>query len=273
MPIVNARMYSATQELREDWRTVLQWVLARAGLQGDEGRGGWRVIDYDPPAPLSALWARPDLGAVMMCGLPFGRQCDRVQIIAAPVPSPARYGGRPIYFTDLVVRSDSRAATLEDTFGGAVGYTVGDSMSGCIALKAYLLEQAGASAAYRQVVGGLIHARGVIEALAAGRIDVGPLDSWYHDMLERNEPAFAAQVRTIATTRAVPIPALVAANTIDPTAVSSLRESLLAVGGAPELKAPLDRLLLAGFCVPDPDTYNVLPALADSVADFMGEMK
>lgn len=270
MPIVNARMYSATPTLREDWRTVLQWALAKAGLNGKKG---WQVIDYDPPAPLSVLWARPDLGAVMMCGLPFGRQRDRVQIVAAPVPSPVRYGGRPVYFTDLVVRSDSRARTLKDTFGGVLGYTVGDSMSGCIALKAHLLEQAGATPVYRRVVGGLIHARGVIEALAAGRIDVGPLDSWYHDLLKHNEPAFAAQVRTVATTREAPIPALVGAMTIEPHDLASLREALVAVGRTPELRASLDRLLLDRFCVPDPESYDVLPTLADSVADFMGDLK
>ncbi|MGE0314366.1 MAG: phosphate/phosphite/phosphonate ABC transporter substrate-binding protein [Lautropia sp.] len=269
MPILNARMYGATPALRDDWRTLLHWVQARAGLSR---AAGWEVIDYDAPAPLSALWARPDLGAVMMCGLPFARQRDRVQIIAAPVPSAPRFGGRPVYFTDLVVRSDSPAVSLEDTFGGVVGTTVADSMSGCIALKAHLREQAGARARYRRVVGGLVNARGVIEALAAGRIDVGPLDGWYHDLLRHNDPAFAAQVRTIATTRAWPIPAFVAATSIEPDVVIRLREALLAAADAPELVTPLARLLLAGFCVPDPDSYDVLSVLADGVADFMEDV-
>jgi ABC-type phosphate/phosphonate transport system substrate-binding protein len=54
------------------------------------------------------------------------------------VPSPDRYGGRPVYFSDLVVRADAPYRTLEDTFGGVVGYTLADSMSGGVALRHHL---------------------------------------------------------------------------------------------------------------------------------------
>jgi len=132
MPLVaNARMYSATATARADWKALLAWVLARAGLD-------WEVIDYDPPAPLSALWAREDLGLAMMCGLPFSQREPRPTLIAAPVPSPSRYGGRPVYFTDIVVRADAAYERLEDTFGGVVGYTLADSMSGGVALRDHL---------------------------------------------------------------------------------------------------------------------------------------
>ena len=55
-------------------------------------------------------------------------------------------------------------------------------------------------------VGGLVNAQGVIDALAAGRIDVGPLDSFSHDLIERYDPARATQVRTVASTVMRPIP-------------------------------------------------------------------
>jgi len=51
-------------------------------------------------------------------------------LVAAPVPSPAAYGGRACYWTDLVVRADSGFATLEQTFGHRLALTTAESQSG-----------------------------------------------------------------------------------------------------------------------------------------------
>ena len=132
MPIVNARMYSVTAEAKADWHRVLGWALQHADLD-------WEIVDFDAPAPLAQLWARRDLGAAMMCGLPFSKRKPRPTLIAAPLPSPLRYGGQPVYCTDIVVAVDSLHGSIEDTFGGVVGYTLADSMSGAVALRDHLL--------------------------------------------------------------------------------------------------------------------------------------
>jgi ABC-type phosphate/phosphonate transport system substrate-binding protein len=254
--IANARMYSATPSVKADWRQLLSWVLERARLP-------WEVIDYDAPAPLSALWARDDLGVAFMCGLPFSRH-EQATLIAAPVPSPARYGGRPVYFTDIVVHMDSRFQSLPDTFGGVVGYTVADSLSGAIALRHHLeqFRTGERRRLYRESVGNLIHARGVIDALVAGRIDVGPLDSYYHDLLRLHDPDLASQVRVIATTSPLPIPPLVATAALAPDELARVREALGAAALSPQLAPVMERLLLSRFVVADASDYEPLAALA-----------
>ena len=254
--LANARMYSATPAVKADWKALLAWVLTRAGLP-------WDLIDYDAPAPLSVLWARNDLGLAMMCGLPFAQRGERPTLVAAPIPSPARYGGKPVYFTDIVVRADAPYRTLEDTFGGVIGYTLADSMSGGVALRHHLApcRQAKGSRLYRKAVGELINARGVIAALAEGRIDAGPLDSYYHDLLKAHDPAFAAQVRTLASTAALPIPPLVATADLPAGTLQALRAALLATATATELAPLMQRLLLAGFAFPAPDSYTPLAAM------------
>ena len=181
--VANARMYSATPEVREAWKVLLRWVLARA-----------------------------DQGLAMMCGLPYAQREVTPTLVAAPVPSPSRYGGAPVYFTDIVVRADAPFKTLEDTFGDTVGYTLADSMSGGVAFANHLVPYRAREGMrlYTKAVGNLIHARGVIKALVDGRIDVGPLDSYYHDLLRHNAPLLAAQVRVVASTGPMPIPPLVA---------------------------------------------------------------
>ncbi len=255
--VANARMYSVAPAVRDAWRELLQWVLTRAGL-------GWDVIDYDPPAPLSGLWARDDLGLVTMCGLPFSQCVPRPTLVAAPVPAGPRYGGRPVYFTDIVVRASSPHQSLEDTFGGVLGYTLVDSMSGGLALGRHLApyREARGGRLYRAAVGQLLNARGVIDALAAGTIDVGPLDSYYFALLQRHDPDFAEQVRVIASTQAMPIPPFIATAPLEARELHSLRQALLAVGSAPQLRALRTHLLLDGFAIPEPADYDILAQIA-----------
>lgn len=255
--IANARMYAATPALREDWRALLQWVLARARLD-------WPVIDYDAPAPLSALWARDDLGLAMMCGLPYSQRAVRPTLVAAVVPSPPRFGGQAVYHTDIVVPVDSPHQRLEDSFGGTVGYTLADSMSGGVAFRHHLAPyraQRG-QRLYARAVGGLVNARGVIEALADGRIDIGPLDSYYHALLRLNDPELAAKVRTVASTEAMPMPPLVATIALDAETLQRLRQALQEATQADELAALRARLLLKAFAVPDPAIYRRLDEIA-----------
>lgn len=256
-PVANARMYAATTAVKRAWNALLSEALARAGL-------AWEVIDYDAPLPLAALWAREDLGAAMMCGLPYSRRRPRPVLVAVPVPSPARYGGRPVYFTDIVVRADSPARRFEDSFGGVVGYTVEDSMSGWAALRRHLLpHRKGSLPLYRAVVGNLVNGRRVIEALADGRIDVGPLDSYYHDLLRAHDPGFAAQVRVIDSTSAAPIPPLVATAKLEQGDLEKLRAALIAT-------EPQPALLLQGFAVPSEADYEVFEDIVEAASRHPG---
>ena len=119
---------------------------------------------------------------------------------------------------------------------------------------------------YRKTIGGFVNARNVIKALVAGKIDAGPLDSYYHDLLKRNDPAFAAQVRLVASTAAVPIPPLVATTQLLDAELSLLRAALLAVSNTPELALVLERLQLSGFAIADPRSYNVLAEMASNIS-------
>ena len=124
-------MYSVAPAAKAAWRKLLGWTLEHSALRME-------IVDHDPPAALADLWQRADLGCAMMCGLPYSLRNPRPTLIAAPVPSPPRYAGRAVYFSDIAVRADSRYRTLEDTFGAVCGYTLTDSMSGSVAFRRLL---------------------------------------------------------------------------------------------------------------------------------------
>jgi ABC-type phosphate/phosphonate transport system substrate-binding protein len=159
-----------------------------------------------------------------------------------------------------VVRADSKFHSLEDTFGGRLGYTVEDSHSGYNALRHHLLphyRERGAGL-YRESIGPLFTPRRVIEALLADEIDIGPLDSYALDLMLRHQPDLAARSRIVATTDASPIPFLVASPACPDEVVSALQATLAAFGDAPACAELRDRLCLEAFAPVATDDYGLM---------------
>jgi ABC-type phosphate/phosphonate transport system substrate-binding protein len=240
-------MYSVTPAATAAWRQLIEWATQRADVKVE-------FVEHAPPLLLSDLWSRADLGCVQMCGLPASLRDPAPTIIAAPVPTPARYAGRSVYMSDIAVRADSRFQTLEDTFGGVAGYTLKDSQSGYFAFRYLLLNQY-PQASYRKIVGHLLNPRGVVRALVAGEIDVGPLDGYVFDLIRAGDPAFAAQVRVIALSEPTPMPPLVATATLPDDALARLRNAFLDVHREQSLDSVRAALLIDHFIVPDLAVY------------------
>ena len=177
-----------------------------------------------------------------------------------PCRRPQRYGGAPVYCTDIVVRADSRIRGLEDTFGRRFAYTTHDSQSGWQAPRRLFARyaQARGGALFAATIGPLVTPRRVVEAIMAGNADAGPLDSYFHDLLRHHEPTLAARLRTLAWTPLTPIPPLVAAPATPEADVRRLRDALLATGAAEELAGVRAALLLRGFASVPSEAYTTL---------------
>jgi ABC-type phosphate/phosphonate transport system substrate-binding protein len=257
-------MYSVDAVTAAAWRALLEWVARRASV-------ACTPIDHPPPSSLEALWSRPDLGCAFMCGYPFARAAPQPVALATPVPSPARYRGQAVYWTDFVVRADSPLQTIADAFGRRMAYTIPTSQSGYQAPRRFLApfarERGGPL--FASLVGPLVTPRRVAEAVVAGAADVGPLDSYAHDLLQKHDPALAARLRTIASTQPTPIPPLVAAPAVDAQVTRRLRDALHAVASADELASLRDDLLIDRFVAADARAYAELLVQADE-ADRLG---
>ena len=264
MLIANARMYSVNAQTATAWRKLLEWVIDRAGVAAE-------AIDYPAPDPIASLWARPDLGCAFMCGYPYALAAPKPALLAAPVPSPGAYGGKPVYWSDIVVRADAAWVELSDVFGHRLAYTIEDSQSGYQAARELLAPYARehGDRLFAATVGPLLTPRRVAEAILAGEADAGPLDSYAHDLIRAHEPELAAQLKTIATTAPTPIPPLVAAPGIAAAAIEHLRAALLAIAQADELRSVRSALLLDRFVLVDSEDYAVLLERARA-ADRLG---
>jgi len=240
--IANARMYAVTPGVEAAWRELLGHIGRDAGVE-------LGYLPYPAPQPLEQLWARPDLGAAFMCGFPIALKLASVVPIAAPIPSAAWAGGRAVYRSDLIVRSDSPYLRLEDTFGARAGWTVGHSQSGFNAWRHHLLAYRTPQrpVLYANMLGNLITARNVLDSVRDGRIEVGPLDAYWHLLIARHAPELTADIRVLSSTALAPMPAFVAAAGASSQMVARLRAAFTGAATRPWF-APLGQfLLLEGF--------------------------
>jgi ABC-type phosphate/phosphonate transport system substrate-binding protein len=262
--IANARMYSVTRGAANAWRALFDRVGAQADVP-------LLYVDHTAPEPLEELWSRGDLALAFMCGFPFAAARPQPQPVAAPIPSPARYGAQPVYCTDFVVRADSEFDRLSDTFGMRIGWTATHSQSGFNAVRHHLLRyrRHKSERLFAASIGPLVTPRRVIEAVIEGSIDVGPLDSFAHDLLKRHEPHIASQLRVVEHTMMTVIPPLIAAPSTSCCVVERLRHALLTVASDPVAGPIHAELELAGFAQVDVTKYDQLLMQA-SEAESLG---
>lgn len=250
---MNARMYAVTPEVEGLWRTLLGHITREAGVE-------LTYLPYPAPQPLEDLWGRRDLGAVFMCGYPIALKLAPVIPLAAPIPRVGWANGRAVYRSDLIVRHDAPYRTLEDTFGGRAGWTVEHSHSGFNAWRHHLLpfRSAARPALYREMVGNLVTARNVLDSVREGRIDVGPLDAYWHLLIARHAPQLTAGVRVLTSTETAPMPAFVAAAGMPATLVARLRPAFTAASSRSWFGALAEPLLLEGFAEASEQSFTPL---------------
>ncbi len=243
MPFVsNARMYAVSAEAETAWKDLIAHVAEEAGTVFD-------YVTYPAPRPLEDLWRRDDLGCVQMCGYPIALDLADVVPLASPIPAASWTGGRALSRTDLIVRDDAPFRTLSDTFGGTVGWTVAHSQSGFNALRYHLLPYRSEDRPrlYRRSVGHLVTARQILDSVVDGRIDVGPLDAYWHMLVRKYLPGLTEKVRILESTETVPMPAFVTVPAMPRHTVDRLREAFAAAHTRPWFAPFRASLLIEGF--------------------------
>jgi ABC-type phosphate/phosphonate transport system substrate-binding protein len=266
--IANARMYAVDAQADGLWRALLSTVTSHAGMKVE-------VIEHAPPKILDDLWRRTDMAAVFMCGLPFSCANPRPTLIAAPVPAAPEFAGRPEYWSELVVRGDSRFGDLESTFGGTLCLTAPNSQSGYAAALQYLMAfdaardgKAGARPPlYREITAPAVTPLGAVTAVVAGTADVAPIDAYAYRLLQKYRGDLTSKLRTVARTARTPIPPLVAS--IEGT--TDLQAAFTAAHRDPALGAVLAGLELSHFVTPASRGYDALRIGFESATAYWRE--
>jgi phosphonate transport system substrate-binding protein len=207
-------------------------------------------VDDDP-------FARGDADVAFLCAPPFLALSDRkppsVALLGAGLSfDDPRCQGAPVYFSDVIVRADSRAARFADLTGGVWAYNDLCSLSGFLCLQRKLRGRFFSS----------LRASGShlasIAAVAQGGADAAAIDSNALRLAIARDPQIAARIRVLESWGPHPIQPIVARASLPAELRQSITEALLALG-------PLDGLGLSG-CVPVDESHYAAERAALALA-------
>jgi phosphonate transport system substrate-binding protein len=221
---------------------IAGWAGARLGEPVEFSRADW--------AERHRLLDAGRIHLAFICGLPYSEKFDRldrpVELLAAPVMAGARYGGRPVYFTDVVVRHDSPARSFADLRGTVWAYNGEDSNSGYVMPRDHLLRLGEVDGYFGRAVASGSHQQS-IEMVLAGEAHVSGIDSTVLDLELEQQPALAGALRTLESIGPCPIPPVVVARRLPEGTKRALGEALLAMHHDRDGRAILAGGLIARF--------------------------
>jgi phosphonate transport system substrate-binding protein len=209
-----------------------------------------------------------------VCSLPyveFERQGIAPAIpIAAPILAGERYGGKPIYFSDVIVRQDSPFQRFTDLRGHAWCYNEPLSHSGYGITRYHLLQLGETQGFFSQVVEAGYHETSLRWVLE-GTIDGSAIDSQVLAVAMQGSPELRKGVRIIDA---------LGPSTIQPVAVSKrlavdlreqIRSVLLTIHEDPVVKQQLAIGLVDHFTSVGPEDYDDIRMMRDAceAAGFM----
>jgi len=175
-------------------------------------------------------FAEGQVDVAFICGLPYVRMTSQntcpVELLAAPVLMGERYLHRPIYFSDVIVRSDSPYTSFDDLGGCVWAYNERVSHSGCNLVCYSLLERGKSPDYFGKTVKSGSHLRS-LDMVLEGEADAAAIDSHLLDVLRSKDEELAARLRVIEMLGPSSIPPMVISKRLNDELKCKLREVLV----------------------------------------------
>jgi phosphonate transport system substrate-binding protein len=205
-----------------------------------------------------------EIDAGFICGLPYVQLVRQtpgpVELLAAPVLSGRRYAGRPIYFSDVIVRRDSSVQAFADLRGRSWAYNDPDSHSGYNLTRHHLVRMGETRGFFGRVVEAGFHQR-AMRMVAAGEVEAAAIDSQVLAIEFRDHPALADELRVIDALGPSTIQPVVAARHLPSEVKAALRTTLLRMGDRPSARAELARGFVERFVPVTDEDYDDIRAM------------
>lgn len=205
-----------------------------------------------------------DIGWI--CGRPYVELIEKgapLHLLAAPVMAGARYGDRPIYYSDVIVRQETSYSKFQDLQNHSWVYNEPGSQSGyhitCYRLA--ILGVGDTGEFFGRVVAGGSHMRSLAMVLS-GEVDAAAIDSTVLEWEIARDPDLANRIRVIESLGPSPIPPLVISNRIPAEMVSAIRELLTTLHLSERGRAVLAVGRLSRFAVVTDADYDPIREMA-----------
>jgi phosphonate transport system substrate-binding protein len=176
-----------------------------------------------------------DVGFI--CGLPYVRLRQQrnppVELLAAPVLQGVRYEGRPIYYSDVIVRADSPYRTFADLRGSSWSYNDPESQSGYGITLHTLVCKGETGGFFSRVIEAGFHQES-IRLVCEGKVDASAIDSQVLAIATRDRPELSRQLRVIDSFGPSSIQPVVAASRLPDSLKADISQALISMAGDPE---------------------------------------
>lgn len=222
------------------------------------------------PADLTVGRAFEDFGSGkvdvgFICGLPYVRLADAsdntVELLAAPVLQGERYRQKPVYFSDVIVRSDSPYTCFDDLSGCTWAYNEATSHSGYNLVCSSLLERGKTLQYFGTMVKSGSHSRS-LQLVLEGRAHAAAIDSHVLDVMISRDKDLAQQLRVVAMLGPSSIPPMVVAKSLNSDLKCRMREALLTMHDDPGMARVLHEGRIDHFVAVTDAGYNDIRTIA-----------
>jgi ABC-type phosphate/phosphonate transport system substrate-binding protein len=217
------RFSSCQAEIAESFCKVLTAFIGdKLGIKSE-------FVSDIPWQQRERLLDQGDIHVCWICGLPYIRKNSEgktVELLAAPVMKHPRYGGRPVYYSDVVVHADSSFRFFEDLYGRTCAYNEPGSHSGYNLIRYHLALKGLGADYFGRVVESGSH-QSSLGMLLDHAIDVAAIDSTVLEMEFRNNPSLVERVRTITVLGPSPAPPWVVHGSVSSEVRLALRQEFL----------------------------------------------
>jgi phosphonate transport system substrate-binding protein len=186
------------------------------------------VSDTSPG--MDAMFGSGQIEAAFGCGLPYvwkaAEPSPSVRLMAAPVLPGDRYGDQPIYFSDVIVRRESRYETLNDLRGATFAYNQSVSFSGYVLPLYHLMRLGQANGFFGKTVATGSHAASM-DWVESGRAEAAAIDSLVFEMETAQRPERAEVFRVVESLGPAGMPPAMASTRLSADAHEQLTRALV----------------------------------------------
>ena len=226
------------------------------------------ATEYDDGIPWQERERRFDSGEIQilwLCGLPYVHKAEsalcQMELLAVPLPVGSRYQELPVYFSDVVVHSESPFLAFSDLRGGRWAFNEPRSHSGYNVVRAHLAKLGAYAGYFGTAVESGAHVNS-LRMILERRVDGAAIDSTVLEWAVREQRKISEHLRVIETLGPSPIPPWVISRSVPADLRCAIRALLLAMHRDPFGMMILNQGRIARFIVSDDRDYDPIREMA-----------
>jgi ABC-type phosphate/phosphonate transport system substrate-binding protein len=245
-------------------RALAAYVGPRIGIETE-------FVDDVPWQERERLLDEGTIHAGWICGLPYVQKADclrpGLELIAAPVMAGKRYAGRPVYFSDVVVRRDHPAHSFLDLRGSRWGYNEPGSHSGYNVVRYQLARRCETAGYFSRVVETGAH-QATLRKIADGEIDASAIDSTVLETEFMRHPGLRRTLRVVESWGPSPAPPWVVSRRVPAALRSKLRQLFRDLHGRAAGRAILRKARMACFAGVSDRDYDPIRRMSCAAEEY-----